>query len=226
MWLIDTTTLKLSEFLDHFDAPPYAILSHRWGEDEVSFKDYRKERKTTGPGYEKILNCCSFARSRGQKWVWIDTVCIDKRSSAELSEAINSMFRWYRGAVECYAYLSDVTASVSQTESLMTQFRNSLWFTRGWTLQELIAPKVVIFITRDWKDFGTKNAPGSFSGGVSTLLTNVIEMVTGIPNPILCGTLDFRETSVAQRMSWAATRKTSRQEDIAYCLLGIFSINM
>ena len=133
MRLINTSTLKLDEFTDAKHAPLYAIPSHRWGRDEVSLKAYRKERQRESAGYRKIVAACAFARDRGQNWLWIDTCCVDKTASAELSEAINSMFQWYRRADECYAYLGDVTASLETKDLIGEQFRNSTWFTRGWS---------------------------------------------------------------------------------------------
>ena len=191
MRFINTYTLKLHEFVDARKAPPYAILSHSWREDEVSFKDYMKGRKHGGAGCKKIIDCCAFALSRGMNWAWVDTCCIDKRSSAELSEAINSMFKWYQCADECYAHLYDVTATTSDTEDLIQQCRKSRWFTRGWTLQELIAPELVIFVDADWMVIGGKSIPRARElidcNGSEAWLTETIGGITGIPVKILWG---------------------------------------
>jgi hypothetical protein len=113
-----------------------------------------KRRKS----YEEILPSADFARIRGFDYIWIDTCCIDKSSSAELSETINSMFQWYKGSEICYAYLADVSCYDYPTEFGDSEFSQSRWFTRGWTLQELVAPKEVIFVDRDWKPLGTRTS--------------------------------------------------------------------
>ena len=164
----------------------------------------------------KIRDCCSPAERRGFDWVWVDTCCIDKKSSAELSEAINSMFRWYAEAGECYAYLSDVHLNKGldlATRSVHTSwFVHSLWFTRGWTLQELLAPSNAIFFDCDWNCIGNKKE-----------LSNEISTATGIGIQYLDNT---HGASVATKMSWISGRRASRMQDIAYCLLGLFDVNM
>ena len=152
------------------------------------------------------------AEQHGYRWVWIDTCCIDKTSSTELSEAINSMYRWYEQAVVCYAYLYDVSSKRFGPDS---PFYSSEWFKRGWTLQELIAPTTLLFIASDWEVLGTR-----------TQLVKHIEAITGIDTAILLHRRQLGRVSIAQRMSWAAYRNTTRIEDEAYCLMGIFGINM
>ncbi|KAI1167614.1 heterokaryon incompatibility protein-domain-containing protein [Nemania serpens] len=201
----DSGIFTIEEFSGH-EVQPYAILSHTWGEDEVSFQDMRSADAVNKKGYEKIKNCCSLAKANGYGYVWIDTCCIDKRSSAELSEAINSMYRWYQEADICYAYLADVPS--------ISKLSESRWFTRGWTLQELIAPSTVLFFNNEWQNIGDKVG-----------LQADISRITGIPSNFLLGD-SLGYASVAQRMSWAANRKTTRTEDMAYCLLGIFDIYM
>ncbi len=166
-------------------------------------------------GFDKLKNTCARAAADGFDYVWIDICCIDKRSSAELSEAINSRYRWYQNAIVCYAYLDDVCSDpVKDPERMVSEFRRSRWFTRGWTLQELIAPSVLIFFNQTWQELGTK-----------TSMAATISSFTYIPQSVLLGgALD--QESVATRMSWASTRRTTRVEDLAYCLLGIFNINM
>ncbi|KAK5684924.1 hypothetical protein LTS10_002999 [Elasticomyces elasticus] len=133
MRLVNTQTLQLEEFFDS-RVPKYTILSHRWESDEVSHKSYVKGRfETTQDGYKKIVGCCDFARQRAYGYVWIDTCCIDKRSSAELSEAINSMYKWYQNAQECYIYMSDVPPPADDPK-WRTRFAQSAWFTRGWSM--------------------------------------------------------------------------------------------
>jgi hypothetical protein len=214
MRLLNTSTL---EFKDFFQPPPYAILSHRWGEDEVSFNDYENGNNRDGPGYQKIISCCAFAQSRRRDWVWIDTCCIDKRSSAELSEAINSMWEWYGIAEECYAHLSDVSCS-SEGDPFDTVLGTpSAWFSRGWTLQELLAPRTVIFCDTDWKVIGRKND--------AEILAEITK-ITSIPLRCLVSHFSLNHAPVAQKLSWTSRRVTTRTEDIAYCLLGLVGVNM
>lgn len=208
MRLLHTQDLTFREFLDT-EIPNYAILSHRWGEDEVTFKEMQKRTAPAGQGLAKIQGVCSLAAERGFAWVWIDTCCIDKKSSAELSEAINSMFRWYQNATECYVYLSDV--------SWVELFFRSAWFTRGWTLQELLANNIVRFYNQEWIYIGDKAS-----------LSTEISATTQIPKEYLeMGSDDLvRWASSAAKMSWVSRRTTSRVEDIAYCLMGLFDVNM
>ncbi|KAF2489721.1 HET-domain-containing protein [Lophium mytilinum] len=213
MRLLNTRTLQLEEFGGD-KSPQYAILSHTWGADEVTFQDLQSHGITRGEErYSKIEGCCKVAAADGFDLVWIDTCCIDKTSSSELSEAINSMYHWYQEAEVCYAYLADVLCP-DDLAFPIEGFSNSRWFTRGWTLQELIAPSTVVFFSSDWQEIGTKGN-----------LPDLISKITGIHPTILMG--ESPETvSVAQRMSWASKRKTTRIEDLAYCLMGLFGINM
>jgi hypothetical protein len=137
MRLVNTHSLQLEEFIfDGRGRPTYAILSHTWGKEEVIFFDMADlDKARAKAGFAKVEGACSLAASQGYDYIWIDTCCIDKSSSAELSEAINSMYRWYQWAKVCYAYLVDVQNP--------NQLEESKWFTRGWTLQELIAPSRV-----------------------------------------------------------------------------------
>ncbi|KAK4555387.1 hypothetical protein LTR86_007684 [Recurvomyces mirabilis] len=231
MRLINTTTLKLKEFFDK-SIPEYAILSHRWGADEINHKDYVKGRfETRQQGYRKIKSCCDLAARRGRNYVWIDTCCIDKRSSAELSEAINSMYKWYEKAVECYVYLSDVQP-YTESEDWQMQFSSSAWFQRGWTLQELLAPCITIFFANDWSLLGIGSVNDSVSdeivrtaGGLPHL-DSLVQSIVSIPRQVLDDSRMMTFFSVAQRLSWAANRQTTRVEDEAYCLLGILGVNM
>jgi hypothetical protein len=208
--------IALEHFLDS-DIPNYVILSHRWGRDrdEVTFQDiinnvpgYREKL-----GYSKIINCCRQALRDHCSYVWIDTCCIDKTSSAELSEGINSMYSWYEKSMTCYAYLNDVSSD-EHPEDKNSSFRRSEWFTRGWTLQELIAPACLVFFATDWSDIGSKRS-----------LANVVSDITNVERSVL---LRMRgvDISVAKRMSWAANRKTSRIEDRAYSLIGLFGVSL
>ncbi|KAK0701410.1 hypothetical protein B0T21DRAFT_378898 [Apiosordaria backusii] len=170
--------------------------------------------KQKQPGYSKIEKTFLLARKHGLQHAWVDTCCIDKTSSAELAEAINSMYAWYARATVCFVYLSDLDPVAAQN-NLEEALPKCRWFTRGWTLQELIAPKHVIFFDKAWNERGTK-------AGLSGLLSNI----TGIPEELLKGETSLEHYSVARRMSWASRRETTREEDTAYCLLGIFNVNM
>lgn len=166
--------------------------------------------------YVKIKAACEVAVKDAFDYIWIDTCCIDKSSSAELSEAINSMFRFYEEADVCYVYLSDVEAGPSApSQYLDLQFAESKWFTRGWTLQELIAPRSVIFYNNSWEELGTKSS-----------LEEKISDVTGIQREVLSDGRRLGTFSIAQRMSWAAHRETTRLEDRAYSLMGVFNVKM
>jgi hypothetical protein len=196
------------------DIPKYAILSHTWRADteEVTFQDLINGTGKDKAGYDKIRFCGEQARRDSLQYSWVDTCCIDKSNNNELAEAINSMFRWYRNAIKCYVYLSDV--SRNDDEPWESEFRKSRWFTRGWTLQELIAPKSVEFFSKDWEQLGNK-----------AFLEQYISEITGIPNKALQG-VPLSDFSVTERMSWAEQRETTRKEDQAYSLLGIFDVYM
>jgi hypothetical protein len=211
---------SLAEFFES-DIPKYAILSHRWGAEEVTFKDLMDSTSTSKSkaGYGKIQFCGEQAKRNGLQYFWVDTCCIDKSNSTELTEAINSMFRWYQDATKCYVYLLDVPqpCSVSADKSNVaweSAFRKSEWFTRGWTLQELVAPASVDFFSRE----------GNLVGNKTSLEQQICE-ITGIPVKALRGD-PLSDFSIAERMSWAASRETYRQEDKAYSLLGIFDVKM
>ena len=152
MWLLNTTTLILEDFQS--DPPPYAILSHTWNKEEVLFQEIGSPECKGKLRYQKLKLCCVQAKADGLQYVWVDTCCIDKRSSAELSEAINSMFRWYSKAHLCYAYLADV--ELLTEEVCLESFGASRWFTRGFTLQELLAPMDLIFYDKHWSEIGSK----------------------------------------------------------------------
>ncbi|EXJ66663.1 uncharacterized protein A1O5_10334 [Cladophialophora psammophila CBS 110553] len=202
------------------DIPCYAILSHTWGPDgdEVTFRDLEKGSAKRKASYNKIRFCGEQAQKDGLQYFWVDTCCIDKSSSAELQEAITSMFRWYRDAVKCYVYLSDVTVckrNSDQTERPWEPaFRKSRWFTRGWTLQELLAPRSVEFFSREEELLGDKK-----------MLERQIHEITGISIAALRNA-PLSKFGVDERLRWAETRKTQKEEDKAYCLLGIFNVFM
>ncbi|KAF2848222.1 HET-domain-containing protein [Plenodomus tracheiphilus IPT5] len=204
------------------DIPPYAILSHTWGkdEDEVTFGDLKAGTGTSKAGYRKLEFCRHQAKTDGLNFVWVDTCCIDKSSSAELTEAINSMFRWYQNAARCYVYLSDVSIPASAQPNIYPQstwfssFRHSRWFTRGWTLQELLGTGIVDFFSAEGAKLGDK-----------ACFKQELNEITGIPVDVLEGR-ELSHFSIQERLSWAEGRETKREEDAAYSLLGIFDIYM
>lgn len=206
MRLLHTKNLRVTYFVSGKTPRTYAILSHTWEEEEVTLEDMEKGNSESKKGYQKLKKSCNRALKDGYEWIWIDTCCIDKRNSAELSEAINSMFKYYSHSAVCYAYLTNVRS--------IDGLKSATWFERGWTLQELLAPRHVIFFDSDWGELGTKR---DFSYQISSR--------TGIPEDVLLGKSIY-SCNVGQRMSWASQRQTTREEDIAYCLLGLFDIQM
>jgi Heterokaryon incompatibility protein (HET) len=216
MRLLNVHTRQLEEFSGK-DIPPYAILSHTWGKDEVALSDINSTTVQKKAGYGKIDYTCREAARQNMEYCWIDTCCIDKSSSSELSEAINSMFSWYNDAKVCYAYLEDVDSLSPSTEPPYPR-----WFTRGWTLQELLAPRRVEFYGRNWVKLGFKDTESSRM----TEFTQTLARITGIDELVLWKPTYMRGKSVAARMSWASKRITTRPEDLSYCLLGIFGVNM
>ena len=225
MWLLHTSQFELKEFPDAGGIPGgYAILSHTWGNHEQTYQDVRviaEQSKLTGHDRRekmsyKIRKCCELAREHKYEWVWVDSCCIDKTSSTELSEAINSMFKWYWQAEVCFAFLADVpTADIEELRAEQSAFRQSRWHKRGWTLQELIAPAVVVFFSRTWERLGTKAE-----------LAELLEQITHIPQSILTRDQYYYQASVADRMVWASDRVTTRVEDQGYCLMGLFNVRM
>jgi hypothetical protein len=199
--------------------PPYAILSHTWGSDEVTFQDIRDGTGSnkTG-GFQKLQFCASQAKDDDLHYFWVDTCCIDKSDLNELTTAINSMFRWYQNAARCYVYLSDVSARTRDGQSVhaewISAFRNSRWFKRGWTLQELLAPKIVVFYSRDSVRLGDRSS-----------LEQQIAEITRIPIQALRRQA-LSKFSIEERFSWVQERQTTKEEDQAYCLLGIFNTSL
>lgn len=220
MWLLDSTTHDLVLF--HEPPPTYAILSHAWGPDEVTYQQLRtKTYKPNTNGWQKIKACCVRARDEGFQYAWVDTCCIDKTNLVELSEAINSMYRWYQLASICYVFLEDVHWPLShfynkeeEDEPLTPEarFQSSRWFTRGWTLQELLAPTYVMFVDKEWRDIGTRDE-----------LAVAISTASGIRPEHL---RDMHGCNIATKMCWAKGRTTTKGEDLAYCLIGLMNVNM
>lgn len=209
-------TYELTYF-DHDDPPPYAILSHTWEEgQEVSYQELIAGAGRDKTGFEKIRFCGERAAADKLQYFWVDTCCIDKTDISELETAINYMFRWYQRSSKCYVYLSDVSVGDHDPAvfpiTWADAFRRSRWFTRGWTLQELIAPGIVEFFSKECKRLGSK-----------ITLEDQIHDITRIPINALRGQ-NPAELSVEERMSWVASRKTTVKEDRVYCLLGIFGV--
>jgi hypothetical protein len=167
--------------------------------------------------YSKVVGAVRQAASDGHEYIWIDTCCIDKSSSAELSEAINSTYAWYQKAEVCYAFLNDVAGP--DAANFEVNFKASRWFTRGWTLQELLAPQHVVF-------FGTLPAGFWIMLGDRVSLRSLISTHTRISTKFLIDSKELDDANIAQKMSWAAGCETTREEDLACCLLGLFSVNM
>jgi hypothetical protein len=200
---------------------PYAILSHTWTHgQEVTYEELISGAGRTKTGYEKIEFCREQAAKDGLHYFWVDTCCINKSDSTELTTAINSMFRWYRNAKKCYVYLTDVSTPGDNTDVRAHRsiweaaFRGSKWFTRGWTLQELIAPTTVEFFSKEGQMLGDKKS-----------LEKLIHEITGIPIQALHGN-PFSDFSITERKGWAVQRQTTEEEDIVYCLLGLCEVSM
>lgn len=210
MRLLHAKTKQIIDFSGK-TTPPYVILSHTWGEEEVTFQDMRNDKARSKQGFAKIARCCDEAIKDGIEYAWIDTCCIDKSSSTELSEAINSMFSWYRDAAVCFVFVVDLPPDKPTENGL----DGCYYFTRGWTLQELLAPANVKFYDQTW---GFRGSKIDFATAISKY--------TGVPSDVLGMQRSLFAYSVAARMSWAANRTTTRIEDTAYCLLGIFDVNM
>lgn len=217
MKLLNCTTLRIEEFFGSSVPRSYAILSHRWEADEVTYQEVdNPQGLDQKAGWAKVREACRVAHSKGYNYAWVDTCCINKQDLTELTEAINSMFKWYARSAVCFAYLSDVPPRQST-------IKNSLWFTRGFTLQELIAPNEVEFFDREWNPIGTR-----------ATRCNEIHRRTHVNKEVLVRAANSGRTverilddiPLGRRMSWASGRTTTREEDIAYSLLGVFGINM
>ncbi|KAK0728901.1 hypothetical protein B0T26DRAFT_673364 [Lasiosphaeria miniovina] len=214
----DTGGVRLTEDLpSNNKIPPYAILSHTWGDGEVLFRDLMDGTGKNKAGYAKIQFCRDQAWRDGLRFFWVDTCCIDKSDSAELQHALNSMFRWYRDAAKCYVYLADVSTCKRDADGNSKwglDFRKCKWFTRGWTLQELIAPSIVEFFSRERERLGDKKS-----------LEKEIHDRTGIPLRALQGN-PLSDFSVDERKAWIEKRETKYEEDKVYSLFGIFDVHI
>ncbi|KAI1312804.1 hypothetical protein F5Y03DRAFT_381539 [Xylaria venustula] len=234
MRLLNVETRELKEFIGD-EIPRYAILSHTWGEEEVTFQDLQHRSHKEKHGYAKIEQTCRLAAVDRLRWIWVDTCCIDKSSSAELSEAINSMFEWYQEAEVCYAFLADVSSS-KPGDNIEEAFRNARWLTRGWTLQEFLAPSPIRLFNSTWQKLEPSNFPSIFDphqfdeceldagkldgSDLDNFESELLLHFTGIDKR------NWKAADVPTILSWAARRRTSRQEDMAYCLLGLLDVKM
>lgn len=215
----DVGNYSLTSDLAAEDIPPYAILSHTWGPDEVVFADlaHPQDRWKHKTGFDKIRFCAEQAKRHGLRYFWVDTCCIDKSDAIEHQTAINSMFRWYRDSKRCYVYLTDVSTPTKGKQPAVLwngALRKSRWFTRGWTLQELIAPASVEFYSRE----------GLYLGNKRSLEAQICD-ITGIPARALRGT-PLSNFTITERKGWVGNRQTKYEEDLVYSLLGIFHVNM
>jgi hypothetical protein len=201
--------------------PPYAILSHTWGhdDDEVTYRDMMDGTGRDKAGYKKLTFCAKKAKRHGLRYFWVDTCCINKSDAIEIQKSINSMFLWYKNAARCYVYLSDIVITSHERGQLSkinweSCFQTHRWFTRGWTLQELLAPTLVEFYSQDGELLGDKRS-----------LERLIHEITGIAVQALRDN-DFSHFDVEERFRWAENRETKHEEDWAYSLLGIFGVFM
>ncbi|KAK7468313.1 hypothetical protein VKT23_002827 [Stygiomarasmius scandens] len=217
--LINARTLRLADFESNVPVPQYAILSHRWGAEEIGHQEFSSPTAETKlkSGYRKILDACKQALLDGLEYIWIDTCCINQEDRGDVHRNIRSMFAFYQHSSVCYAHLNDVAASreSSRLFGLMTSFKDSRWFSRGWTLQELLAPPEVVFYNDAWHYIGTRSE-----------LTSAISKTTGIPANVINGYINIEDVDIHERMSWSALRKTTRPPDQAYCLFGILGVTI
>jgi hypothetical protein len=210
--LLDVRTYQVSVF-NEAAAPRYAAISHTWGPDEVVFKDLVNfQYATLRGGFAKLQGACLTVIKLGIEWIWIDTVCIDRSSSVEVSDSVNSIFRWFRNSQFCIVYLDDLCPDDEGSASFR-QLKACRWMTRSWTLQEVIAPRDVRFFSRRWTQIGTKE---------SLLLQ--ISVITGVDPDVLMDADRLPDVSAGRKMSWAANRSTTFVEDLAYSLVGIFGL--
>ncbi|GAB7360740.1 hypothetical protein MBLNU230_g0614t1 [Neophaeotheca triangularis] len=225
--LINVKTLQLESF--SAPGPSYAILSHTWEGAEVSYRELRRRPAIHKEGYAKIQGACLQALRDGLNYLWVDTCCINKSNNAELAESITSMFKWYKSASICYVYMRDVRANVklqladadiqqvvpgSSLQKTLSAFQDSRWFTRGWTLQELLASPRIIFFGSDWCELCSLGDVASY-----------VSFTTKVPVEALNHQKPLKEYSAAQKISWMAERTTTRLEDMTYSLFGICDVS-
>ncbi|KAK7437911.1 hypothetical protein VKT23_018346 [Stygiomarasmius scandens] len=216
--LINTKTHRLVDFPEHRDEyPSYAILSHRWLDEEVTYQEYLRPRDETKrkSGYRKILQACKQASRDGFEYIWIDTCCINQEDQDEVARNVKSMYAYYGNSDVCYAYLVDISTKTGISYLTQRLWRESDWFKRGWTLQELVAPQQVVFFDSSWTQIGDKEK-----------LKEEIHDLTGIPSSVLEGSKPIMEVDIRERMSWCAGRQTTIPADLVYSLLGILGVQL
>nr|POF17870.1 vegetative incompatibility protein het-e-1 [Quercus suber] len=227
MRLLSVRSLEFHEF-DLSDAPAYVIASRTWVPgSEIMYEEFRRRQGREKTGYQKVISFASYVKEHvpDVEWLWIDTCCIDQSNGKELTKAINSMFRWYIHATVCLAYLPDV-----QTGRDTGLFADSRWFKRGWTLQELLASRAVVFLTSDWHVIGHKadsvNGSEKSSLNMGASLNAAVAEITGVPEAVLENFYHSRYLSIEERLRWTEGRETTKPEDKWYSLMGIFDVRM
>ncbi|KAF4913378.1 Vegetative incompatibility protein HET-E-1 [Colletotrichum fructicola] len=224
MIFLRTDTVELTKHISEYDPPLYAVLSHTWGPEEVMYEDLVGDRSkaVAKAGFTKIREACRIAFEEYHlEYLWTDTCCTDRKNEAELNASINSSFRRFRSAALCIAYLSDFDYDPSSAHPKVDNsqlpyqlLRQSRWFTRSWTIQELIAPVRLLFYSRQWELFQERSQ-----------LVQLLYHITGIDPYALVGG-DPAKIPVARRMYWAASRNATRLEDLAYSLHGLFDVEV
>lgn len=224
MRLLNVNTFEFKTFFD--ERPGYIVLSHRWNDgEEMMLQDIKDRQNVDKQGYRKIQGFAKYVRENIPcvEWIWVDTCCVNQDSDREVSEAVNSMFHWYADADACLAYLADVDDPQD-----MAKLRQSVWFRRGWTLQELLAPYIVIFVSQDWEVIGYKGGNGMTKTGskigTTSSMETIVSTITGIPQNVLKDFNESRKLSVDERLAWIDGRQTTRAEDMSYSLFGMFDV--
>ncbi|KAG1818216.1 heterokaryon incompatibility protein-domain-containing protein [Suillus subaureus] len=196
----------------------YVMLSHRWGENEPLLHDIQDKvvyKLKAAGSLVKLQSFCKSARHAGYHWAWVDTCCIDQNNNVELQKSFNSMFVWYHHSALTTVYLSDVPPSAKSGA-----LAKSAWNTRGWTVPEFLASRVILFYQQDWMLYLDDRSPNHKE---SVEIMHELEDATGIDARVLVafqpGMRDAR-----QKLQWVSTRVTTVPEDIAYSLFGIFGV--
>ncbi|KAF1824760.1 HET-domain-containing protein [Dissoconium aciculare CBS 342.82] len=232
MRLLRVHTLTFEEFPDTSRRPPYVIASHRWLGTEITYQDVLTRTYTSSEGFKKVERFADYIikNVKSVKHLWIDTCCINKENLPELSRSITSMFKWYHEAQQCLAYLHDVPNSEVCTNKNrdLRAFETSSWFTRGWTLQELLAPRTVVFLTKDWKVIGHKGTADTRlrEDLFGPQLHYLLSQITKIPERVLIDYSHSQQLSVDERLEWMNKREITKEEDMMYALFGIFDISI
>ena len=197
----------------------YVTLSHRWDKDDpllcrIQGRTIYHMDPTKVKGLLKLQTFCATALHCGYLWAWSDTCCVDKDNNVKPTKAMESMFSWYRRSALTIVYLFDVSRD--------GKLSSSTWFKRGWTLQELLAPRKILFYTQDWSLY--KGSPSSNHKEDDAVLTE-LEAATGIARHYLT---DFNPgfDNARSRLQWASGRQTTEPEDLAYSLFGIFNADL